>query len=506
MSLTSYAPTRLGGNTPLLGNQRPRIFCAPSSVAGRGYDAVELAASVGLVLDPWQQWVLINALGVQADGKWSAFEVAELVSRQNGKGEIDIARLLAGLYLLDERLQVFTSHEYKTAAEHFIRLRAFVDNYDHLRRRVRSIKTSHGEEGIELLNGQRVRFLARSSGSGRGFTADTLYFDEAQHLADVAVEAAMPALSARPNPQVWYTFTAPDKDTAPCEPVARLRERAQSASNSSPTGNAGRLFYAEWSIETHNDHCPTSCTEHDEPSDPHSWAKANPGLGIRISTEHVAREMESMSAQGFARERLGVGNWPTKEGGHEVITAEDWASLLDPQASPLDPISLAADVTPERSFGAIAVSDGTTVEVIEHRPGTRWMVQRIIELNEWKPCAVVIDATGQAGSLIAPLEAAGVKVVKPTPRDVAQAFGMFIEKATDAKTLRHRGQPELDAAIAGARTRLIGAQGGTAWARQAASVDISPLVAVTNALWGHATNAHLIEEPKTYFYNPYEAA
>jgi hypothetical protein len=479
---------------PLLGNQRPRILCVPPRISSRGQEAVELAASVGLYLDDWQAWSLDQGLGVQANGKWAAFEVAELVSRQNGKTEKLVARELAGLFLFDEMLILHSAHLYPTAAESFLRIKALVDNWDHLRKRVKSIRTSHGEEGIELKGGKRLRFVARSTGSGRGFTCDTLILDEAQILSDISIGAMMPALSARPNPQVWYAFTAPDKDLAPCEPVARLRERALLENFTS----SGRLFYAEWSIEPHNDHCPLTCTQHDEPSDPKSWARANPGLGIRITAEHISREMESMTAKDFARERLGVGNWPTKDGGHAVITTEDWQALLDEEAAPIDPICIAADVTPERTFGSIAVADANTVEVIDHDRGTSWMVDRIVELNDlWKPCAVVIDAGSSAGVLIAPLEAAGVKVTKPTARDVTQAFGRFYELAVDSKTLRHRGQPELDAAIAGAKTRPLG--GSSAWARVGASVDISPLVAVTLALWGHATHAHLIEEPKDYF-------
>jgi hypothetical protein len=40
----------------------------------------------GLILDPWQQFVLVNALGERADGRWAAFEVGVDVARQNGKG------------------------------------------------------------------------------------------------------------------------------------------------------------------------------------------------------------------------------------------------------------------------------------------------------------------------------------------------------------------------------------------------------------------------------------
>jgi hypothetical protein len=55
--------------------------------------------------------------------------------------------------------------------------------------------------------------------------------------------------------------------------------------------------------------------------------------------------------------------------------------------------------------------------------------------------------------------------------------------------MRHLGQPVLDLAVAGATRRELGDR--WLWNQETASVDISPLVAVTLAAWGHATRAHL---------------
>jgi hypothetical protein len=55
------------------------------------------------------------------------------------------------------------------------------------------------------------------------------------------------------------------------------------------------------------------------------------------------------------------------------------------------------------------------------------------------------------------------------------------------RSLRYLPRPALDAAVAGAAKRPLG--DSWAWARQGLSVDISPLVAVSLARWGHATRA-----------------
>lgn len=478
----------------LKGWQEPPTLSVPPRTSSAGAEAVELAASAGLVLDPWQAFVLEHALGERAGGQWAAFEVGLIVSRQNGKGSILEARELAGLFLFGEQLILHSAHEFKTAQEAFRRVLGLIESTPDMARRIARVRTSHGEEGIELRGGQRLRFVARSTGSGRGFTGDCVILDEAYNLPDASVDALMPTMSARPNPQMWYTSSAPDKDLAPCHQLARVRSRGTA-------GDDGSLAYFEWSISPHRDECGPGCTEHDDPDDPESWAKANPALGIRISGEHVAREQVSMSARGFLRERLGVGNYPVEGAAWSVIAESAWTALADPNSQITDPVAFAIDVTPERSAGSIAVAgrraDGLLHgEVVDHRPGTGWMAGRMLELVErWAPCAVVVDGAGPAGSLIAELEASGVEVVKPTVREMAQACGAFYDAVVPSEgnepRLRHMDQAPLNSALAGAAKRPLG--DAWAWARRGVSVDISPLVAVTIATWGLVTRGRVEE-------------
>jgi hypothetical protein len=503
--LTSSALAETPAAQGLRGNQRPRVLWVPpgaSSSAGR--EAADLAASAGLHLDDWQRWLLEQGLSERPDGNWLAFEIVELLPRQNGKGGVLEAVALASLYLFGDRFTGWSAHEFKTCREGFLRVRALIENSDHLRRRAKKPRASHGEEELELLSGPRLKFMARSMGAGRGFTGDRLILDEAQHLGEAALEATLPTMSARPNPQVWAAATAPDPAIAPCGVLARWRRRALK-------GGDPNLVYAEWSINPHTEFCGHGCGDHDDPASVRSWAKANPALGIRISVEHVAREFASMAAPGFARERLGVGTWPTDSDGWQIISEEAWQALADDRSQAGEVVCFAADVTPDRGWGSIGVAgrrpDGLThVEAVDHRPKTSWMVPRILELQErWKPCAVVIDAGGGAGSLIPELKEAGFEPVTaasdppeggkalliPTMREVAQACGAFYDAATDAKTLRHLGQPELAVALAGALKRPLG--DAWAWDRKG-GVDISPLVAVTLAAWGLATRGHLTDD------------
>jgi hypothetical protein len=66
-------------------------------------------------------------------------------------------------------------------------------------------------------------------------------------------------------------------------------------------------------------------------------------------------------------------------------------------------------------------------------------------------------------------------------RDAGQACGLLYDAVAQGR-LRHLGTPELAAALDGAVKRPLG--DAWAWSRKSSSVDISPLVAATLALWG----------------------
>ncbi|MEV0151544.1 MULTISPECIES: hypothetical protein [unclassified Nonomuraea] len=440
---------------------------------------MELAASAGLDLDPWQRYVLKGALGERADGRWSAFEVAVIVARQNGKGSIIEARELGGLYLFGSRLILHSAHEFKTAAEGFRRIMTLIDNTDDLRKRVKKVTNSHGEEGVELLNGARLRFVARSRGSGRGFSADDLILDEAYNLSPESVAAMLPTLSARPNPQIMYFSSAPLLDSLQ---LRALQARGRSA------GDAKRLAYYEFSAPADADL-----------DDPAAWAQANPALGIRLDPSFIATERDAMDDVSFARERLSIEEDPSAAG---LIDMALWAELAT--RTPLaDPVCLAIDTTPERSSTSVGAAgalqevpglravprvDGLLgVDVIDNRPGTGWVVERVADLwKRHKPIAVVIDEKSAAAMFIQDLRNRGVRVETANTTGLAEATAQFYGRTLpDALTLRHPGHPALTAAVAGARKRDLGGDGAWAFTRRDVTVDVTPLISVTLAAWGH---------------------
>lgn len=453
----------------LHGVQQPRIHSAPPAEWSLGEDAIDLAKAAGLVLDPWQQLVLRGAMGERAPDSWSAFEVGLVVSRQNGKGSVLEARELHALYLEPKtKLILHSAHEFKTASEAFLRIKSLVDNTDSLRKRVARMRTSHGEEGIELIDGSRLRFVARSTGSGRGFTGDLVILDEAYALPAAAMAALMPTLSARPNPQLWYASSA---GMAGSDQLRNLRTRGRSE-------DPGRLAYFEWSA-------PDDALLDDRTA----WAAANPAMGIRISEEFIETERHALTDADFARERLGI--W-AEDGGAAVIDPKAWGALADPASTPGDILVFAVDATPDRTAASIAAcgrrtDDRLHVKVTDHREGMGWLVERLVELNErFRPPAIVLDPAGPAGSILADLADRGIEPVLVTAREMAQACGAFYDDAVNDR-LRHVSQDVLTTALRAATTRNLG--DAWAWDRRDSGGVICPLVAVTLAAHGFRVHA-----------------
>ncbi|MEU6527864.1 terminase [Streptomyces sp. NPDC046928] len=466
------------------GWQRPPIEVAPPSVSTAGQEAIDLAAKAGLHLDPWQQHVLRVAMGEKPDGDWSASEVCVNIPRQNGKGAIIEARVLWGLFIGGEQGILVSAHEFKTTMNTMKRIERLIRGCPDMHKRVKAYHKTVGREGIELHDGREVRYVARSRGSGRGFTAATVIFDECMICGDDAVGALVPTTDAVDNSQLWYLGSA--GIGALSQQMGRLRRRALAALEAGEPDPV--LAYMEWSVNPHVAECQPGCTEHDDIASVEALLKANPAVGYRLQVEKSMHRRLTMGDTLYARERLGVGDYPSDVAETWQVIGEDaWRALAAAESAPSDPVAFAIDMTPERSHAAICVAGewrgGTHVEVVDHRPGTGWILDRAAELHEkWRPRCWVVDAGGPAGSLIADLaERLGVEVVSPKARDVAAACGQFYDAVAE-QSLSHLDQAPLAAALAGAQKRPLG--DAWAWARRIVSVDISPLVAVTLAKWG----------------------
>lgn len=486
----------------LMGVQEPTISHTPLYAATMGDAAIELSRMAGLELDPWQQWLTRNALGQVKEKYWndilglyvpksSAYEIGVVLARQNGKGSFLEALELAWLFLAGAKTVVHSAHEFATSREHFQRIEGLITNTPELKGELArgGIKWSHGDESITLASGQRLLFKTRTKGAIRGFSPDKIVMDEAMILKAEAVRAMMYAMSARPDGQLVYTGSAGDEES---EHFGRVRDRGIA-------GSDPRLFFAEWSAEICSPLCRIDCDEHDDPADPRVWAKTNPGLGYRIEVQNTASEY-SADPEGFLRERLSVGNWPKSGEAWSVIPEAAWKARQDDLRGIQKAPVFSIDTSPDQKWSCIGVvgddgEGGVYGEItgregkIDYRPGTRWVTARAIEISERHRHALwVLDKGTQAGAYILELEKAGLKILSPLTREVAQGCGEFyasIVPRGDGKDpdFWHGGQPDLTTAVANAGRRDLADL--WAWDKRNAASDITPLVAVTNALWGY---------------------
>lgn len=447
----------------------PRVRRFPeAAVDSDGSDACFLASRYGLTADDWQEDTLHGWMARRPDGRYAAARCGLTVPRQNGKNVVIEIRELFGIVVIGEKF-LHTAHEVKTARKAFLRLASFFEDprFPELRSLVKEIRRTNGQEAIVLTNGGSVEFIARTKGSGRGFTVDVLVIDEAQELTDDTLSALLPTISAAPlgNPQQIYSGTPPSSKMDG-EIFTRVRTAGKD-------GTDPRLAWYEWSAEDGVDL-----------DDETVWEAVNPALGDRLNKDTVMSERASMDDASFLRERLGV--WES-EGGFSVIDPEIWDSVSDEVSEPEARMVLAIDVSPDRSTASISMAglrsdERWHIELIENRRGTGWVVNRAKGIKARHGIrSVIVDASGPAASLVEALKKAGFVVIQTQARDMAAACGEFYDAAVEGR-LVHIDQPILNYALSQARKRRLG--DAWAWNRATSASDITPVVSVTLALWG----------------------
>ena len=228
---------------------------------------------------PWQEYAIDQACKIK-DDRWASKTIGILVARQNGKTHLLRMRILAGLFLWNERLQVATAQNRDIALEQFRAVVDIIDNYPWLRKEVKAIIRSNGREEILLNNGCRYKVLAPTPGSARGLSVDTVYLDEVrQHKTTDAFAALAYTLNARPNPQMWCLSNAGDANSIV---LNRLRDRALDVIEKNSEDD---ITWLEWSAEPNK-----------KLSDRTGWSQANPALGHTISEDVLAARMNDTPA------------------------------------------------------------------------------------------------------------------------------------------------------------------------------------------------------------------
>jgi hypothetical protein len=461
----------------------PAYLWVPDHAATSGPECADLAASAGMLLDAEQRLALDALLAETSTGAWATFEAALIAARQNLKTFVLQAIALHRLFLLQDRLTVWTAHEFPTALEAFRDITVAIDGAAHLSRKVKTICNTNGEEAVELHSGARLIFRARSKRAGRGLSGNTVILDEAFALMPHHLGSLLPTLSAVPNSQVLYGSSAGHLNSAT---LRAIRDRGRKGGDPS-------LTYVEWCAPTGG--CSTKDCDHRLDTegcaldDETKWRMANPALGRRITYLAIRGERRALSNSPleFARERLGWWEDPPNEVGGALDDIL-WGTLADPSAERGTSPVFAVATAPDRSWAAIAVAwkrpDGRTqVMLADYRPTTTWIAERLLELREHWGGTVIVDIASRG--LIDGAE-------EPTQAEQALAHNALSD-AVLADMVRHGNEQALNVSVRAARWRPLG---DTRVLDRKGSTDISPLIAAALAVHG----ADQFADPAVFFF------
>jgi len=467
------------------GNQTPRIKIEPHRADTDGKGAAMLMQEYGYTLDEWQRLIIDCWLGTDAAGAYTVTSGGLSVPRQNGKNVCIEAREFYGLVVNGERI-LHTAHQVRTAKKAFRRLTAMFTDKKHseITKLVKKIRYGIGEESIELENGGIIEFTARSRQAARGYDGISLViYDEAQELTDDQAEAIMATLSASATGtrQLIYAGTPP---YIGCngEVFRRFRQACIVANGK---GENKTNSWHEWGVAA--DTLQDIKTE-----DKQLWYDANPALGYRLTEEFTAEEFKTLSADGFARERLG---WWAKIAEQQIDLAIDpkaWDACRSEEPKPEGKTAYGVKFTADGAevvlAGAVISPTGKArISLIAIEPtgrGLTWLAEWLNERYKQAAC-VVIDGKNGTDVLIEKLtEVWRFKdsVIKPAAKDVVTAASLLVNELNE-QTLTWYSEQEIlrDSAITATKRNISGGWGF-------GGSTSAPIEACSLALWGVRTS------------------
>lgn len=451
-----------------------------------GAHAAVLAELCGVALQPWQRHVLDVAGELVPDDRGQMVHAYDTVSvavaRRAGKTVLTLARLLATITAARRRCAFYTAQNGKAAAERFRNdWVPLVTVAPILAGRLRARLTNGTETLTDTATASYARMFSPIPKALHGDAADLIMFDEAwAHDRERGAEleiAAYPLMATRPGAQLWRMSAAGDV-------TSTWWIDALEAGRTAAAADTGRgICHLEWTAEGVD---PATW------ADRAVWLDAHPAIrtptnptGV-IELAFLEREY-SRDPEQFARSYLNV----TDRSGttSTPIDLEAWQALAA-DAPTRGLVTFGISVAPDQTAAAIVaahdVAGVSILELIDHRPGYVWVTDRVVDLfDRWNVHTVGIDVAGQspAAVLERPLTRAGIPLHRFDLADVTGSAADLVA-AVKAGTVRHVPHPAIDAAIAGARRRLL-TGGAWSWDRRDAATDVSPLEAATFARWCH---------------------
>lgn len=481
------------------GNQSPTFQIVGDYEYSLADEVIEMfEEDGGATFYPSQKSEMELLLSRNIDGSPAALTIGIAKPRQNGKSYS--ARYYA-IYMADfeHRQVLYSAHHSTTTNKMFKAMCNLFENserYPEFARDVKRISHVRGYEGIyfkdwvdedgNIRDGGCIEFATRTNSGSRGGTYTVIIIDEAQELTTDQQEAILPTISAGSDlkdkskmPQQIYIGTPPSP-TCNGTVFAKMHEEAHAASK------AGTVWWLEWAyvgdiekIDSYEDAIEMAY-------------QSNPAMGFRIAEKTVRNEYETMSPDGFARERLG---WWTPNIVKQVDYAIDpklWeackSSKLKPEGKTAYGIRFSSDGAIVCVAGAVMDSKGNVrISLIDSKPtgyGLQWLADWLNQRYD-KACCVVIDGKNNVDVLVDKISGTWKikgSIIRPKTKDVIASVGMLTNAISEGTLTWYEKQEVLNESALNVTKRSI--QGGWGFGGEYAT----PIEACALAVFGVKTS------------------
>ena len=466
----------------LIGRESPRIHSKLLNLPSRGLELIDFADSIGIPMLPWQKWLAMEAHKVKPDGRWAHPLITVVVARQQGKTTLMKLRILAGLFLWRDGLQIGTAHRLTTSLETFRDIVNIIEENESLASQVKKIRWAHGSEEIELQSKfGGSRYMVKAGGSAaRGISKpETVFVDETRELKDETTWASLRyTMMAAKNPQLWTLSNAGDQHSLV---LNQLRERGMSAAKGDDIG------YFEWSSNYEK--------IDDSPAFWKGAAMANPALGHTVHIDNLRAVLNDppdvVKTEVLCR-------WVATISA--AIPSDEWNECIEEDLE-LDPEKttwLGVDCSPDRRSAALVAaqqidSERFFVKLLHtwHNPislDDKAVANDIAPYCREFPVEVVAYSKRTASAIAARLVPAGIPITDIDGALYGQACDELLGAIT-SKRLRHKNQAELSKQILSA-ARLPFGDGGWTIGRRASQATVTACVAT-------ALVTHFATRPET---------
>ena len=419
------------------GVQTPRIHSKLNDLPSKGQEMIDFATELGINLMEWQKFVCIHGHKVRPDGRWAHSELGLIMARQQGKSTLMMLRILTGMFVWGEGLQLASAHRLTTSLETFRQIVALIEANPKLEKEVKKIRWQHGAEEIELFGNRRFVVKAANN-AARGLSKpETIHLDELREYKDEDAWSSMRySMMAAKNPQVWIYSSAGDQHSVI---LNKLRERALvSATTNDPIG------WFEWSAEPD---APILL-----PSGEMNWsafAQANPSLGITIHPDNLKAVIND--PPDIVRTEV-LAQWVDTI--NSAIDAQKWG-LCQTDPIPLDPDKetwFGLDLSPDRKFGALVATQKLPGEkfnlVLLHTWSNDYSINDLAVANDIAPYVrkynvqTVAYSKRTAQAVASRLVPAGIPITDMDGAIYAESCDRWLG-AINSHRLQHGGQDEL---------------------------------------------------------------